>query len=383
MDGLSPLVMEVFDKDLAYQGMISRPQAASLRVRHNAAGGGAFVLDSDDDAVEALAAPGASVVCKYRHDPEDPYSPMYFLGGPVNQVDLGGAFGAPTRAFTVVDWWDILNKFFCRPVPASGWGSQGGEDVYYSTAGPAETAIKAIVSANLSINPWDLTVAATHGWGENIALQARMNMLTDRIFPALNYAHVGITVRQVGSGLVLDAYNPTDHTVPLTVSSGVVAKADGSLLRPTVSRVAIRGGTEPSQVFQTYTNTAVETAWGFCGWAPILDASESTTSSYLEAKAWEVLNAGARQASVSVELAETDDWALGLAYNLGDGVSVLLPGATTPIADVINESEISYGVDTGLLVTSRIGERPMSPDQTTAKALQQIAARQRITNARG
>jgi hypothetical protein len=383
MEGLPPLDLEVYDKDFVYQGKVARPQAVSLTARHNAAGGGAFTLDSDDDAVEALAAPGARLLARYRYDPDDPDQLMHFLSGPVTQVDLGGALAAPTRAFTVTDDWDILNQFFCRPVPASGWGSQGGEDVYYSTSGPAETAIKAIVSANLGINPWDLTVATTHGWGETITLQARMNLLTDRIFPALNYAHVGISVRQVGAGLVLDAYDPTVHAVPLTVASGVVAKGDGSLLRPTVSRVAVRGGSEPSQVFETYTNTAVESAWGFCGWAPVLDVSESTTSSYLEAKAWEVLNAGARQASVSIELAETDDWRFGDSdefFRLGDEVSIELADAPL-IEDAINEVEITW--TEGLVVTPRIGERAASPDQVLAKALQKVAARQRITNARG
>ena len=385
MEGLTPLVMEVFDKDFAYQGTIARPQDVSMTTRHNAAGAGAFTLDSDDDAVEALVAPGANMVCKYRHDPDDPRSPMYLVGGPVTQVDLGGALAAPTRAFAVIDWWDILNQFMCRSVPSAGWTGQGGEGTYYTSTGPMETVVKDLVSKNVAINPWDLTVAPTHGWGELVTVQTRQNFLTDRIFPALDYAHVGISVQQIDGGLVLDAYEPKVHTEPLTVESGIVSKGAGSLLRPSVSRVLVRGGTQPSQVFVEVVNTAVEDEWGFCGWAPVLDVSESTTTSYLEAKGWEVLNAGARKASVSIELAETDDWRFGQGddfFGRGDEVSVQLSGA--PIIDeVIREVEVSYSTGSGLLVDARIGDRATSPDQVLAKAIQKLAAKQRITQARG
>lgn len=382
MDGLSPLVMEVYDKDFVYQGMISRPQEVTLTARHNAVGGGAFTLDSDDDAVDALVSPGANVVCKYRHDPDNLHSPMYFVGGPVSQVDLGGTLGAPTRAFTLIDWWDILNKIICRAVPGSGLGSQGGASTFHTVTGPMETVVKTLVSANLATVPTPLTVAATHGWGETVTVQARMNKLTDKILPALNFAHVGLSVQMTGSGLVLDAYNPTVHTIPLDVDSGILTKAAGSLLRPTVSRVLVRGGEDPSAVFQQYINTAVEAEWGFCGWE-FLDVTESTTTSYLEAKAWEVLNAGGRQSSVSIELAETADWGLGLSYDLGDEVPFLLPAMTTPVVDVIAESELNYGVGSGLTVQSRIGDKPAAPNQILAKAVQKVAARQRITQARG
>ncbi len=379
MEGLSPLVMEVYNKDFVYQGMISRPQTVSLVPRHNGVGTGAFTLDSDDDAVEALTAPGARVVVKYRHDPDDLHSPMHLLSGSVQKYDMAGVLAAPTRVFAVTGDWDVLNKFTCRAVPGSGWGSQGTADTYYSTSGAAETVIKTIVSANLSINPFGITVAATHGWGETIAVQLRNNILTDKIFPALNYAHVGISVRQVGSGLTLDGYLPTVHTAPLTVESGIVAKADGSIIRPTVSRVPVRGS---DGVVREVVNTALEATYGFVGWAPVLDISESNTASYLDAKGWEVLNAGAAQAEAAIELAETDDWRFGLAFNLGDEVTVEMPGGGS-IPDVIREAEFTYGVDSGLVIAPRVGESSASPNQTLIKAVHQVAARQRITQARG
>lgn len=379
MDGLTPLVLEVYNKNFVYQGMVSRPQAASFTARHNAVGVGAFTLDSDDDAVEALVEPGARIVCRYRHNPDNPGAPMHLLGGPVSEVNLGGALAAPTRTFTVTDDWNVLNGIILRPVPGSGLGSQGDEDTYYTATGPAETVVKTLVSANLATVP-NLTVAATHGWGSTITVQARMNKLTDKIFPALDFAGVGISVRQVGSGLVLDAYNPTVHTIPLTVASGIVTKGEGSLLRPTVSRVLVRGGHDETTVFQAYTNSALEAQWGFCGWE-FLEVSEDPTTAYLEAKAWEVLNAGARSASVSIELAETDDWRLGV-FNLGDQVPIELASAAS-IVDRIREVEVSYGVGDGLLVAARVGDRQDEPNKVLAKALQKVAAKQRNITARG
>lgn len=382
MEGLEPLVMEVYDKDFAYQGTISRPQDVTMTPRHNAAGTGAFTLDSDADAVEALAADGANMVCRYRHDEADPYSPMYLLGGPVKQVDLGGALGAPTRTFAVTDWWDILTKYHCRSVPGSGWGGQGGEGTFYSTSGPMETVVKTLVSQNLGINPWDLTVAATHGWGETVTIQVHQNILTDRIFPALDFAGVGISVRNSGSGLVLDGYLPTIHSEPLTAESGIVTKGAGSIMRPEVSRVLVRGGSEPSQVYREVVNTAVEAAHGFIGWAPVLDVSESTTTSYLDAKGWEVLNAGARRSSVAIELAETDDWRFGTVFNLGDQVSITLSGAPV-ITETIREVELTWSTTSGLVVTPRLGDQPATPFEAQSKALQKLATRQRVTQARG
>lgn len=382
MDGLSPLVLEVWDKDFAYQGTIARPQALSLTARHNAVGGGAFALDADDDAVEALIG-GAFVTCMYRHDPENPLAPMYFLGGPVQQVGLGGTFGAPLRTFTVGDHWNMLMTFPCRGVPASsGWSSQGTEASVYSTSGPAETVVKDLMTKNLSLVPTPITVVPTHGWGENIAVQVRSNALGDKIFPALNYAHVGISLQQTSGGLTLDAYLPQVHTVPLTVDSGVVASASGEILRPTVSRVTVRKG---DGTFLAITNTAVEAVYGYCGWS-LVDVSESSDTTYCTAKGWEVLNAGAVQASVSLTLMESDDWRVGQGdgfVSLGDEMPVLLPGMTEPINSAISETEIGYDVASGLRVEARVGERAMSPDQVLAKALRQVAARQRITQARG
>jgi hypothetical protein len=383
MDGLQPLVLEVFDKDFQYQATVGRPQALVMTARRNGVGTGAFVLDSDDEAAEALAEPGALLTCHYRHDPDDPLSPMYFLGGPVTQVDLGGVLSAPTQAFTVKDHWDILSTFPCRAVPAStGWASQGTASTIYTSTGPAETVVKDLITKNLSLVPTPITVVPTHGWGEDITVQVRDNLLVDKIFPALNYAHVGITVQQGPSGLIVDARQQTVHTVPLTPESGILASLAGSLLRPTVSRVMVRGGEDLSTVRRLVVNTAVEDVWRYCGYATV-EVPESTTADYLDAKGWEVLNAGSRQASLAIELAETDDWRFGEGedfFGLGDEMPVMAGGVDLG-THAITEVEIKW--ERGLTVTSRVGERPLAPDKAMAKAVEQVARSVRIDRARG
>jgi|GEM_PF-951049 len=385
MEGLQPLVLEVFDKDFQYLATVGRPQALVMTARKNAVGTGAFALDAKEDAepVEALAEPGALMVAHYRHDPDNPLAPMYFLGGPVTQVDLGGVLSAPTRAFTVKDHWDILSTFPCRGVPTStGWASQGTASSIYTSTGPAETVVKDLVDKNKALVPTPISVVPTHGWGEDITVQVRSNVLVDKIFPALNYAHVGISVRQGEAGLVLDAYEPTVHAEPLTPESGIISKLEGSLLRPTVSRVTVRGGPDDASVFRLVVNTAVEAVWGYCGWA-LVDVPESTTAAYLDAKGWEVLNAGARQASLSIELLETDAWRFGEGeefYSLGDEVSVAAGGVDLGTHS-ITEVEIAWSK--GIKVTSRVGERPLAPDKAMAKAMEQVARSVRIDRARG
>jgi hypothetical protein len=376
MDGLQQLVIEVYDKDFSYQATVDRPKGALFTARHNAVGTGVFAVDANTEAAEALAVNGSRVVCRYRHDPDDLSATMHLLGGYVSTIELQGTLGAPTRLFTVADDWDLLTRIACRAVPGSGLGSQGGASTFHTVTGPMETVVKTLVSANAATVPTPLTVAATHGWGETVTVQARGNKLTDKIFPAMDYAHVGISVRQSGAGLLLDAYQPTVHAEPLTVESNIVAKAEGSLNRPAVSRVLVRGGEDTAAVWQQYINADVEAEYGFCGWES-LEVPESTTTAYLEAKAWEVLNAGAAQASASIELAETADWRFGLTYGKGDEVTIGLPGGAE-VAEVIREVEV------GLIgrPKPKVGNRT---DQvgTLAKAIQKVAAQQRVMRARG
>jgi hypothetical protein len=386
VEDLPKLLVEVYDKTLAYQGTVGvvSGDGATWTQRHFDIGTGTFMVDSDLDVVTALAAPGARVWVRYRYDPDDETQLMHVMSGPVSEAAGSGPGIAPTRTFTVTDDKDLVwNQMKCWPVPGSALTAQGGSTTFYSATGPVETVIKGLVSANKAHLPATappITVEANAARGETISALMRFESIADKLGTALLYGHMGFRLRPNGSSLLFEAYQPKTLTVPLSQDSGEVASGSWSLTRPTASRAYVRGGADTGAVLIERVNTAVEADHGYCGHTYV-EVTETTDVPTLQAKGDEALNAAARTVSLQVELAETADWRVGIAFQLGDEVPVQLSGAPI-LTDTVTEVEFKQDKDNGLVITPRIGDHS-GPNEQLAKAVQKIAGYQRSQKARG
>lgn len=376
MSDFSPLVLEVFDKNLAPMDWVGAPLDVSATIRYNAASSLEFSVDADDEQVEILNAPGSRLRVWYIPDERAPDERVFLISGRIEVRD-GDSTGAQTRTYTVHDDWHVAMSLEGWPNPAGTIAQQGDEGAYYTPpTGPAETVLKQIVAANAPRQLPALTVVPTQGRGSNITASVRFHPIEDRLFPAVDQAGVGVTVRQVGSGIVLDCYTPTVEDVVLTEESGIVTDGSFRISAPTATRaVILGGGVGTARVTRQVIDTAAETLWGFRE-EIVIDARDTTSTAVMDARGWQALKENAATSSVTAGLSETDDWKFGVAFNLGDLVPIQLNGAP-PITDRVREVGFKWTPDNGLEVTPRVGNVENSPVATIGAAIRRIATTQR------
>lgn len=386
MEDLSKLLIEVYSKGFAYQASVGRPLSATFTARHSGygIGSGTVTLDADDDAVTALATPGARLWVRYRYNPDDDTQLLHVMSGLVREVDIDGPVTAPTRTFQVTDDLDYLwNRMLCWPVPGSAITAQGGSSTYDTRTGPIETVVKALVTANKAKLPAGaptITVEANAARGSSVTVSMRFMTIADRLAGGLTGAGVGFRARQSGTGILFEAYTPSTLTVPLSAQSGEVSSRSGAIKAPQYTRTIVRGGSDTTAVFREVVNTTAEAAYGWTG-TTYLEVSETTDTTTLDLRGQAQLATFDASASLALVLAETADWRVGTVINLGDTVPVDVDDGTV-ITDTVSEVEYALTVDGGLRVTPKVG------DQTDAvgaivQAIQKIAGAQRVQRARG
>lgn len=359
MEGQLPFTLTAYDKDYAHKGPVPAPRKISAMVRRNAPGQVNFELDSDHARVDALTAPGARCTLDYRPHPDLPL--MRLLSGTVDEVKGSGSSNATVRTFTILDDWTVLNEIIGWPNPTGTAAQQGDDEAYYTVRGPAEDVLCNIVSVNAARQGVRLTVPASSGRGAAITTSVRFHPLSDRLFPAVDLAGIGVRVVQEGTTRVLRVYTPTIYPRTLTEGSGVVQSGTYATSPPTLTRVTIgAGGQGTARLVREYVDTAREALWGIRKSA-FIDARDiaidnPNLEAILSQRATEALAAGAPKASLKVELIEAGKFRFGVSFALGDEVSIQLGGGAPVLTDIVREVDLEWSVDTGLVVTPRVGD---------------------------
>ncbi|MDO5743500.1 MAG: hypothetical protein Q4P23_03445 [Micrococcaceae bacterium] len=303
--------------------------------------------------------PGARVMI-YRHG-------AYEMSGPVRLVT--GDFNlASVLTFSVEDDFRILHNWLAWPKPAAPLTGQNVE--YRSITGPAETVVKTIMAENAARLGFPLTVATDLGRGASGTYTFRFHPAYDRLFPAIDQAGIGVTVRQIDGGLLLDCYTPRDYPHILSPEAGTVLGGTYSLAAPTATRVVVGGqGEGVARTFKGFPDTARETAW-----TDIIetfqDARDSSVGDIYAERAAESLAEGAPLSGLSLELSETPHFSYGQdGIRQGDRVSALIDGQT--FTDTLREARLSWDKD-GDQATPIIGERSDDPDIRLARRLRSL-----------
>jgi hypothetical protein len=343
----------------AFRGWVGRPGDLKPTIRHNMMSTATFTIDADHLRATDLMAPGARVMI-YRHG-------EFQMSGPVRLA--GGDFtAAPNLTFTVEDDFRILHNWLAWPKPSA---PLTGQDVEYrSITGPAETVVKTVMAEAATRLGVPLTIAPDLGRGASGKYTFRFLPAYDRLFPAVDQAGIGVTVRQDSAGLLLDCYEPQDYPHELSPENGTVTGGSYTLAAPGATRVVVGGqGEGVAREFRGFTDAPRESAWNDVI-EVLQDARDSSSGDVYADRAAEVLAESAPLAGLSLELSETKHFSYGGdGLRVGDRVTAMIRGQA--FTDVLREARLSWdkGGDTA---TPVVGERSDDPDLNLAKRIRAL-----------
>lgn len=343
----------------AFRGWVGRPEDMKPTIRHNQMSTATFKIDADHLRAADLMAPGARVMI-YRHGELQMTGPVRLAGG-----DFGAA---ASLTFTVEDDFRILHNWLAWPKPAA---PLTGQDVEYrSITGPAETVVKTVMAENAARLGFPLTIATDQGRGTSGTYKFRFHPAYDRLFPRVDQAGIGLTVRQNGAGLVLDCYTPRDYPHKLSPENGTVIGGTYSLAAPKTTRVVVGGqGEGVAREFRGFTRPERETEWNDII-ETLQDARDSASGDVYTDRANETLAEGAPLAGLSLELSETKHFRYGgSGLRVGDRVTAMIRGKA--FTDVLREVRLSWD-KAGDQATPVVGERTDDPDVALAKRLRAL-----------
>ena len=352
MSDLSPFRITLFDRSLRRRGWIGAPERVECIIRHNAVGQCAVTVSADHPRIPDVVASGARATIDYLG--------QQVMSGRVGRCEGTGPLASSTITFHVEDDFRLLYRLLGWPNPAGTLAQQGDDGAYDTVTGPAETVVKTLVSRNAARSRPAVTVAGDAGRGAQITSSVRMHPLADRLLPAVDLAGIGVDVRQTGTGLVVDCYQPTVRRMVLSEESGVVVGWSWSTVAPTATRVVVGGqGEGVARAFVTDVDTDRETEWGETV-EVFRDARDTDDVAVLAARAQEALAEGSPTTGLSLSLTESRGFAYGRTVHVGDRVTTrIAPGAD--ITDVLREARIVWDTDSGVTVTPVVGERQDDP----------------------
>ena len=357
-----PIQITVFDKAYQRRGPIAAPQAFNALMVWNTPGLATFSVDASHQRVDDLVTPGARCVVTYRPTPS---TTVHITSGLVAELKGESSGVGGTRTFGVLDDLDEINRIIGYPVPGSPLSAQSATG-YDVRTGPLEKILKDYVSANVAGQGIPrLTVQASSGAGPTMTEKIRMHPLGERLLPLATNNGLGVRIVQTGTTRQLQTWTPATYPRVLTEESEVVQSAEFAYSPPEVTRIVVGiGGEDVARQFfgpptTGYVDTAAEALWGirrqeFIDARDIAQDDPNKAALALQ-RAKERLAEGGAKASLKAELVEAGGFRFGVAFGLGDVVSVK-PSGGEVITDRVREVEIDWTAAGGLVVTPRVGE---------------------------
>lgn len=399
----SPFKITVYDKNLARKAFISTPLSMRAIPRHNLKGMADFSVALDHPALEHLMTPGSRCVIDYAGE--------FALSGPVVPRSINGPSISGSASFIVEDDFMALHDTLGWQVPGSAITNQSAAERYVIT-GPAETVVKTLFQLN-AINRLgeNYIVAPDLGRGSVITVEIRMESLYEKLFPAVEDAGIGVSIRQINGEIVLDCYVPTTYPHTLSEESGIVQDWSWTNTMPKATHVVV-GGREEAKLreFRAFSDSAAAALWGrrretfvdsrdvgskLNEWYGDMKSAQEATppdtaeiaalnASYPAIRAEyealvakrgsEALTEGAEKTGIRMVLSETESFRYGKSVRVGDKVSMAVgPGLT--LTDLLREAELKWDFADGVTATPSVGDITDNPDRVFAKALRNSATR--------
>jgi hypothetical protein len=354
----------VRDPTLNTIGQLSDYTSLAVVPRYNAVG--AFTLTVAENSPQAAQLVEGNGLQVFKGSTQ-------LLSGPIRSVDWSrssSSGGTGTLTVSGVDDMTVLAEATCWPNPAAAIGSQGSA-VYKISAVKAETAMRALVNAN--IGPGALTTRKIAGLtldtdlARGPAITKQVNQF-DNLLTVLQdiakTARLGFRVVQVGTGLQFQVYQPTDRslTARFSFDLGNLTDASYTTTPPTMTRaLVVAGGASSPRVCKLYDRAdslipglVIE---GFVDKTDVDTASVDLTAQ-MDQAADEALTTGASQGNLSMTPIDIPDLAFGVDYSVGDIVSCQVRNAF--FSDVVREVTINADSSSGTTVRATLGSTDSS-----------------------
>lgn len=374
---MSVFRVSVYDKDRNFRGQVGNPTSLEVTPRFDSLGTLRMTVPASHKRFDDLFADGARLKVSFRGE--------HLISGPITADELvtDGVSGRYT--VTVEDDWRVLREILGWPVPGSPISEQSGAE-YRTYTGDAETIVKTAVGENgvLRMGIPGLTVAPTQNRGAVIpgGVPLRMHPLADQLFPALTEAGIGVSVKQVGSNLVLDVYEPQTHPRALSVRGRTLKEATLTRTRPTASRVVVGGQGEGTlRNFRLVTDPAREAQYGMRA-EKFRDARDNDTATVMDSRAQETLAESGPLNGIALTLAGSGIFQYGPGgFHVGDRVPVeVSPGVT--VTEVIRECTLKWVSPQYASEAPKVGELTNQPERITAQRMAALSKRLRNQEAR-
>lgn len=359
----NPFGVTIYNKSFGFVGLLNDYTSLSVTPRHNGIGTADITVPSDHRRLPALAAKGSRLVITYEGE--------HLMSGYLPTKEGAGPERAGQFTFHLKDDLWLLWRLLCWPVPGSALTLQGvKQDV---RTGPAETVLKGYVSANKAHLVDSITVATDLARGSTITATAtRMAVLADAVLALVDGAGVGVSVKQSGSGLLVDCYTPTVFPHTLSEQSGTITDWSWSQ-SDEESTVSIIGGPNEntSREFRRVRDSARETALGY-SIESFVDARSAENNTQMDEAGTDALAEAGPKSGFKVTLSESKHFRYGGAsgVRVGDQVTIDVGGQT--LTDVLREATLTFDRDNGVQIVPAIGERSDDPNKTLLTFLSKL-----------
>lgn len=361
----NPLHVTLYDKTFVRTAWLDDLDRLSVKPRHLAISGCEFDVPTDYRFLPELTDPGARITVELEDE--------QVFSGPLRAWSGTGPNAEGMLTFTVDGDERLLWNLLGYPVPTNAAETQPAKED--ARTGPAETVVKGLVTANVARWGRPYTVAPDLGRGGTVTVALRMMPLAEKLLPAIDRAGIGVTVRQVGAGLVVDCYAPKLFPLNLSEDGGMVRDYSPSFTPPTATRAIIGGpNTGTSREFKSYVDTAREAKYGDVI-EIFVDAADQTLAADIIAKGKAAVDEAREKYGIQITLDETSVFRYGGpdGIHVGDTVAAEPAGGVPPVTAVVRGADLTFDRDNGYRADFTVGdEDPDNPDQIVSETLDQL-----------
>ncbi len=253
----------------------------------------------------------------------------------------------------------------------------------WTASGNAETLLRTLidVSGGPSALPArripGLILGPSAGVGTSVQVKAsNMQPLGDlaRLIADLG-GGLGFRVRQSGTQLLFEVYNPPDKSRQVRFGFGLgnMRYRSVELSAPTCTTAFVGGqGDGADAAMLERTNTEQEAVWG--RFEKLVPQNGSAATQVLQDNGDKALGDGAATTRVATSVSDTPDQRFGTHYQLGDIVSLETePGRET--SQVVRTVHLQVSAGSGEYVSATVGSQEATTDPAWVKKLREIDER--------
>lgn len=363
-----PLEIQVVDKDFQVKGTIGDPKFATVIHRWKDPSSATVSIRANHPRLDRLLEPGSRMRI---FDADE----KHVISGRCKNFRGSG----PKNAFVEIDVVDdkvLLQQVLGWVVPTAGIMAQGTAGTNWEMTGPAETVLKRAVLLN-AVNRLGLplTIAPDLGRGAEVTAKLRFQSLWERLMPVTDGAGIGellgVTVKHVGNGLVLDVFEPRTYNKPIDVTSGIVKDWSWTRTAAQATRAVAGGqGDGVLRLFREKANAELET---LLNWKmeSFRDARDTADPALMYTRIDEVLAEGAEKVGLALTLSQTANFQYGKNFSIGDMVTVNI--GTGQMVERLEEATLSWTREGGFISRPRFGEKNDDPNAQTLGLIRKIA----------